>query len=507
MAMSVDGLVTGMSTTDTVKQLMQVEALPQTALKNKVSAQNRVVAAYQSINTKFAALTSAAKALGNPDTWSSVKATSSSDAAVVSTQAGASAGSLSFKVAKLAAAHTVTYTNFAVNATTEPVVSGNHASIDVKLLDGSTVALPTGTASEKSLQGVVAGINGIANAAYKATAVQLEPGVYTVQLTAKATGAASTFTPPAGIDLLAGEVITTIGVDAELSIGADNPYTIKSATNTFANLLPGVTVTAARQQSVGDAPVNVDLTSDAEGIAAKVQALVDGANAVLAEVANQSKVKNGAVPAGPLVGDSAVRALSQKILSAVAAGVARNGEQQSFSSVGISLERGGRLTFDKQKFVTQYNDDPAAAQHYFGAYTPQADIADINDPRVAHLPDDDAKQRAVNKANDPKFQPGWDTQGLGLARALETVALTATEGIALPVDKVGTKRSGVLEGLIQRRNDSIRSLNDQVSAWDIRLDMRKTMLQRQFSNLEVAMGKMQQQSSWLAGQLSSLPTS
>ena len=35
---SVDGLVTGMSTTDTVAQLMQVEALPQTALKNKVTA-------------------------------------------------------------------------------------------------------------------------------------------------------------------------------------------------------------------------------------------------------------------------------------------------------------------------------------------------------------------------------------------------------------------------------------------------------------------------------------
>jgi flagellar hook-associated protein 2 len=63
---------------------------------------------------------------------------------------------------------------------------------------------------------------------------------------------------------------------------------------------------------------------------------------------------------------------------------------------------------------------------------------------------------------------------------------------------------GLLQNLIQRRNDNIRTLNDQVSAWDQRLEMRKTALQRQFSGLEVALGKMQQQSSWLAGQLAGL---
>jgi len=74
MAMSVDGLVSGLSTTDMVNQLMQVEALPQTALKNKVTAQNKAVTAYQDINTKLAALTKAAKALESDDPWTAVKA-------------------------------------------------------------------------------------------------------------------------------------------------------------------------------------------------------------------------------------------------------------------------------------------------------------------------------------------------------------------------------------------------------------------------------------------------
>src|SRR5688572_7332533 len=80
MAMSVDGLVTGLSTTDMITQLMKAEAMPQTALKNKVTAQNKAVTAYQAVNTKLAALTTAATALGADAAWNPVKATSSSDA-------------------------------------------------------------------------------------------------------------------------------------------------------------------------------------------------------------------------------------------------------------------------------------------------------------------------------------------------------------------------------------------------------------------------------------------
>src|SRR3954447_21996047 len=102
MSMSIDGLVSGMNTTDLVNQLMQAEALPQTMLKNKVTTQNKVVTAYQNINTKMAALATAAKALGGADAWGAMKATSSSDAAVVTARAGASSGSLSFKVESVA---------------------------------------------------------------------------------------------------------------------------------------------------------------------------------------------------------------------------------------------------------------------------------------------------------------------------------------------------------------------------------------------------------------------
>jgi flagellar hook-associated protein 2 len=106
MAMSVDGLVSGLSTTDMVNQLMQVEAMPQTALKNKVSAQNKAVTAYQDINTKLAALTKARQGARVRRPVDAVKASTSSDAAIVTTTSSASTGSLSFKVEQLATTHT-----------------------------------------------------------------------------------------------------------------------------------------------------------------------------------------------------------------------------------------------------------------------------------------------------------------------------------------------------------------------------------------------------------------
>ncbi|GGQ42193.1 flagellar filament capping protein FliD [Couchioplanes azureus] len=491
---SVDGLVTGMSTSATVAQLMQVEALPQTALKNKVTAQNKALTALQNLNGKMSALVTAAKALSDPGSWTGVKATSSSDAAVVTALPGASAGSFSFKVEALAATHTATFTGGTVSSASDgtlaPVMAGS--TFDIRLADGSTKTL---TPASKSLNSVVAAINGEANSAFKAAAVQVAPGQYTLQLTAKTSGATAAFSndidpaldPAAARPLsaavtglnLGAPTLTSQGADAKLKMGTTvDAVTITSATNTFAEVQPGVTVTATKVQAASDAPVNISLASDPEALATKVQTLVEAANAALSEIATQTKGKTSTTAAGALAGDSAMRALSQEILSTVATGAGTLG---SFKSVGIEVDRGGKLKFNKEDFTKAYAADPAKTQAYFDSYT-----------EVPHA-----------KANATKFDPGWD-QAQGIANKLLTVGMKAGDGIKLPTDPADKVVEGTIEGLIKRRNASIRSLNDQVSAWDVRLDLRKSALERQFANLETAMGKMQQQSSWLAGQLASL---
>src|SRR3954468_21610872 len=94
---SVDGLISSLKTADVIDQLMQLEQQPQLRLQQKVSAENKVIAAYQDLNTKFAAVQTAADDAASSSTWQSMKATSSdTDAVAVSASSGALAASLSF---------------------------------------------------------------------------------------------------------------------------------------------------------------------------------------------------------------------------------------------------------------------------------------------------------------------------------------------------------------------------------------------------------------------------
>ncbi|GAB1694680.1 flagellar filament capping protein FliD [Krasilnikovia sp. M28-CT-15] len=498
MAMTIDGLGSGLNTTDIINQLMQAEAAPQTQLKNKVSTQNKAVSAYQYVNTKMAALATAAKALGSADAWGAMKATSSSDAAVVTAQPGASAGSLSFRVESVATTHTMTFSAASVSsvsdATGSPVLTGT--TLDITLADGTSKTL---TPTNGSLASVVAAINGEANAAYKASAVQIGSGKYTLQLTAKTSGATAAFDAsklPTGLTL--GAATTTVqGADAQIRIGEDtassSSYTISSATNTFADVLPGLTITATRKQAAADAPVTVTVGADADAVAAKVQSLVDGLNAALTEISMQTRAKNGSTAAGALAGDSTLRSLRQDLLSSVSRGATGVDPlnptiTSSLADIGVALTRDGTVTFDKSKFVAALAKDPAKTQRYFESYTE-------TDSKTAANP--------TGKGTEGKFQPDFDV-AQGLARKLETISLLATEGVVRPGDPASKVKQGTLQGLIQSRNDTIRDLNDQVSDWDDRLALRRKTLETQFTGLETALSKMHQQQSWLSGQLASL---
>jgi flagellar hook-associated protein 2 len=488
MTSSIDGLVSGLDTTNMINKLMQVEAAPQTQLKGKIVVANKAVTAYQSVNTKLAALATAAKAVGTAETWGAAKSTSSSDAAVVTAKAGTPTGSLSFTVDAVAATHTQTYTAGSVSSTTDaanaPVLSGD--SFTVLLEDGAEVGV---TPKDKSLQSVVNAINSTANAAYKAAAVQVEPGKYTLQLTATASGEKGKFAEkslngayaPFGLTLGAPSIITR-GSDAKLTIGGDpndpsvTGYPVRSASNTFNDVLPGLSITVTKKT---DTPVTVGVANDANAVADKVAAMVEAAQAALSEIDTATATKTATnASAGVLPGDTALRQLSQNILSSVAGGA---GSLGSLSAVGVNLDKTGTLSFDRDKFLAAYEADPAKTRAYFDKYT-----------EVPHA-----------KANPNAFDPGWDTAD-GLARKLTTISVQATDGILLPTDPTGTAKQGTLAGIIQRRNETIKGLNDQVADWDTRLELRKENLQRQFSSLEVALSKMQQQSSWLSGQLASL---
>src|SRR6476646_2688921 len=129
MSSSIDGLVSGLNTTQIIQQLMAVERLPEQQLtQSKTDSQNRATL-LQSLNSLVSSLRTAATAFApdsvlTPSAWASTTATSSSSTSVSAVASStATPGSATFTVTQVASAGSAVSSG-SVSSTTAPVASG-----------------------------------------------------------------------------------------------------------------------------------------------------------------------------------------------------------------------------------------------------------------------------------------------------------------------------------------------------------------------------------------------
>ncbi len=455
MGFAIDGLVSGLDTKNIINQLMQLEARPQTLLKNKVSSSQSMISALQQLNTKMASLAELAVKTSTTNAVGQYAATSSSDAVKVTTTAGAGPGSLDITVDQLAQAQVTVskqMTSFPANTPALSIVSG-----------GQTHEFATDGAT---LDEVVSKVNA---ADMGVTAVKVASGTdvdgvpqYRLQFASAATGADASFSVHQGTaaevaagtatDFLSaanGGVSIREAQDAKVTLWAGTAAANQttSASNTFTELLPGVSVTAS---AISTTPVTVAVTRDAEATSAVAKALVTSLDELFGFIEKNSSVASSATggtstaKGGLFTGDGSVRDIEQRLLAAATAPV--NGK--SPSEFGISITRGGTVEFDDKKFAAALAANPAATE---------AAIQEIS-------------RRVTDVATN-----------------------------------VSDKRDGGLTLRIQGQQSEVGRLNDQVMAWDRRLELRRSTLDAQWTNLELQLSQLQSQGSWLSSQLGNLP--
>lgn len=457
MSMSVDGLVSGMDTTSIISQLMATEAAPQNALKSKLSATQTAASAYRTVNTTFLAITAAADAALKPDLWATTKATSSSPSVAATASSGALTGSLTFTVDKLASGHAVVNRN--TGTWTAPTTAYGASSIQV--FDKSGVSKGTiAIGGTQTVADAAAAINA-STMGLSAAVVQISPTEVALQVTSKATGAASEFSFTG-----AGTMATNMQAqDAQLSIGTVAPYQVSSATNTFDSVLPGTTITVNKADPLAQVTVNV--VADPDAVASKVSALVDAVNATINSVKSYTSNAQGSTAA--LKGDYSVSSLGGRLLDAISSAVGTDG---SAAAIGFQLTKDGRVTFDKAKFLTALKDDPAKVQRMVSG-------------------------TAASNGPDGIVGTVDDVAGVtGIAGRLRAVATSASDAT-----------NGTLVALANGKDSMIKDIQTRIAAWDLRLAKRKETLTHQFTAMETALSSLKNQSSWLAGQISSLPKS
>ncbi|GGD21460.1 flagellar filament capping protein FliD [Nocardioides daphniae] len=328
-------------------------------------------------------------------------------------------------------------------ALTDVVTTGS-TTVKLDRLDGTTVDLDTG---DGTLAGLAAAINDpTKDTGLRATTVKDANGAYRLLVESTATGAGADFTltNADGTALLGGATVRA-GANARLDLGAG--IAVESSSNTFTELMPGVTVTLSAGAEVGKSG-EIAVSRDASTLHASVKGLVDNVNAILTEIDNGSKYNVATSSRGDFVGDVTVRTLRNDLASAIFPG-----GNTSMAELGLSVDRLGKLVLDEAALTKAYEADPAAVAKAFGT--------------------DD-----------------------GFAARVATVAQKASD-----------QTTGALTSVIDGRSKGIERLNKSIAEWDRRLELRESALTRQFTALDVALSKMNSQSTWLAGQINSLSRS
>lgn len=435
MGLAIDGLASGLDTTSLINSLMALEAAPQNLIRSKAAAVQSRISALQGLNSAVADLAAKAAKLADPKGLELYAASISSAKVTTTLGAGAKPGSVDLIVSQLAQ----TQVSVTQNLTAWP-----ESTLTIVGQDGKTTTVtPTST----SLDDVVTAVNQ-SGAGIVASKVSVGGGEFRLQFTSAKTGGDGGFTiaetnPSVGLT----KVQTAQDAQIKLWTGTAAEVTLSSSSNTFSELLPGVSATVSE---VSTTATRITIARDNAQISKAASDLVSNVNGVLAQISTKTAVVSSTNAAGAPItsggvftGDSTIRTVSAALLAAASQPV----EGKSPSELGISVTKSGTMEFDATKFGDALAKDPTGTM---------ASVATIAG-RVA---------AAAKQASDPT--------------------------------------AGLLSTKIKGQQSTAKDYAAQIEGWDARLETRRATLHRTYSALEVALSGMKAQSAWLSSQLAGL---
>ncbi|WP_196207521.1 flagellar filament capping protein FliD [Citrobacter sp. Res13-Sevr-PEB04-36] len=355
-----------MSFTSPIQKLAQQFAYADIAtqaanLQNEQADLDAESAGLDSLSTALTDFQSAIDAL-NSDTDGPLtfSATSNNESNTVSANSQAQPGTYSFYVTKLAQAQQTTFSmsddQFSASGTFE-------LSMD----DGTTMDIDLAAADQDGdnfidSSELVDAINDSDDNPGVSAALVKTGDTTTIMLTSDTTGEQSGFSVSVtGNDTFSDAIATsknnvTEAQDAEIHLGNQSGPEITSSTNTFDDVIPGVTMTFS-EVSDPDDPNDVTtftVAEDSSGSQAKVQTFVDAYNTLVDTIDSLTSYGDDDTAAGVFAGDAGMNSLANQmddIAHASYGGV-------SIVDYGITLDSDGHLQIDSTQFSEEMDENP-----------------------------------------------------------------------------------------------------------------------------------------------------
>ena len=450
---SIDGLASGLDTTQLVKELTALERQPVKQLEARKSKLQAESAAWREVNSRLYSLREAALDLQSILTFRGRSVTvTGENILTASAGAGTQKGVYNIKVLHLAQAHSI--------GSDPQTTAGDPLGLAGTIrVNGEAITVT----AEDTLESIAQKINTAADAGVNAAVVRVGEEDYRLVLTGKETGAANRIILEDDGGVLAGlGFLDDMGeVKNQLQAAGDallevNGLEVSRSTNIIDDLITDVTLELEKEGAV-----TLTLDVDKEKVVKAVEKFVNEYNGVIDLIRMNLAYDTTTKEAGILFGDSALIQIQSQLrgfLSRVVEGVDPAVNQLGLFGIqtasGVEGAKTGRLEFDADKFREKLETHFTEVAKVFGAET---------------VPEGEGVFAALSKT---LFD--W-TSSTGLVKA--------------KTDSLGAR---------------IEDVDERIEVLERRLEQREAYYLQKFRALEVMLAQLQTQSTWLSAQISSL---
>ncbi len=238
-------------------------------------------------------------------------------------------------------------------------------------LSGNLTLTPAGASPQiinladyTSLEEVAAAINA-ADSGVQANLVRSQ-GEVSLVLTSEKSGEEHAF----AVDLSGHPSASTVSLsearDAKLRLGGEfgvngSGILLSSSTNTFENVIDGVSLTVNKTHSANDAALTLEVGQDQSATKTKVQNLVNAYNTLMSSFDSLTVSGDDNTQRGALAGDGSIRSIESRLNTLLRTSFGGN----SLINFGISATRNGQLSIDTARFEAALAADPEGFEALF----------------------------------------------------------------------------------------------------------------------------------------------
>ena len=356
------GSGSGLDIKSIVAQLVALEKAPLTQLDIKSATIQTKISAFGQIKSLVAPLSDAASTLNSLVTWNAVSTSSTNSKAVSATAIGGTAPtSFSVEVQSLAkpqdsASAGLLPVGGTVGSGTLTLTLGTWTPpvglVPASFAAGTATPVSITVSASDKLVDVASAING-ANAGVTATVLNDASGERLL-LRSKTTGAESGFQLSVADDdtnnadalglsrLTVGSSITQYAQNAAATV---NGIPVSSSTNTFSNVVSGVSLTVGE---VTTSAATVTVAKNTSAITSAIDGFVKAYNAINEALTELTKYDSTKKAAGVLQGDSTAVGL-QNALRGVLQSTTAGSAFSRLADIGVTQQLGGNLAVDSSK--------------------------------------------------------------------------------------------------------------------------------------------------------------